>query len=521
VTVLAAVDLAVSSMQLEGLSLGGATSALVGARIYDRTSQALVGTGQVTVTAGGAVTVPISAYLEAAGNYRVAFYVATTPASLASGTFVSNSGGFPYTESTGLFRINSAHSTADDAFPGSANIFVPQISLQVRPTCFSLSADAPGPLVPSQSFNETRGVDVTVLAAADLAVSSIKLEGLDLGGATSALVGARIYNSTSQALVGTGQVTVTAGGSVAVPLSANLEAGGNYRVAFYVATTPASLASGTFVSNSGGFPYTEATGLFRINSAHSTAPDAFPGSANIFVPQICLHVRPACFSLSADAPGPLVPSQSFNETRGVDMSVLAAVDLAVSSIKLQGLNLGGAESALVGARIYDSTSQALVGTGEVTVTAGASVTVPLSANLGAGGKYRVAFYVATTPAALASGTFVSNSGGFPYTESTGLFRINSAHSTATDAFPGSSNIFVPQICLQVAPFLKLATSLQNNQFVMTWPSIIGDQFGIEESSSLNPFTPLPAQRLVTAKGTTTEVAVEVTGPSRFFRIRRY
>jgi hypothetical protein len=133
----------------------------------------------------------------------------------------------------------------------------------------------------------------------------------------------------------------------------------------------------------------------------------------------------------------------------------------------------------------------------------------------------VAFYVATTPAALASGTFVSNSGGFPYTESTGLFQINSAHSTAPDAFPGSSNIFVPQICLQLAPLLKLATSLQNNQFVMTWPSIIGDQFGIEESSSLNPFTPLPAQRLVTAKGTTTEVAVEVTGPSRFYRVRRY
>ena len=510
VTVLAAVDLAVSSMKLEGLNLGGAASAQVGARIYNSASQILVGSEQVTVTVGGMVMVPISANLEAGANYRVAFYVATTPAFLASGTFVSNSGGFPYTESTGLFRINSAHAKPADGFPDTPNIFVPQISLQVRPTCFSLSADAPGPLISGQSFNETRGVDVSVLAAVDLAVSSMKLAGLSIGSAASALVGARIYNSTNQVLVGSGAVTVTAGGSVTVPISATLEAGANYRVAFYVATTPASLASGTFVSNSGGFPYTESTGLLRINSAHANPADVFPNTSNIFVPQICLQARPACFSLSADAPGPLIAGQSFNETRGVDVTVLTAADLAVSSMKLAGLGIGSATSAVVGARIYNSTSQVLVGAGEVTVTAGGSVTVPISATLGAGGNYRVAFYVATTPASLASGTFVSNSGGFPFMESAGLFRINSAHAKPADVFPSTSNNFVPQICLQAAPQVKLQAILENGQFVMTWPSIIGDQFSVEESSSLNSFAPLPSHRLITAKGITTRVAVDLT-----------
>jgi hypothetical protein len=420
-----------------------------------------------------------------------------------------------------LFRINSAHSKPGDGFPASPNIFVPQISLQARPTCLSLSADAPGTLVSGQSFNETRGVDVTVLSAADLAVSSMKLAGLNIGGATSALVGARIYDSASQVLVGAGEVTVTAGGSVTVPISATLVAGANYRVAFYVATTPASLGSGTFVSNAGGFPFTEATGLLRINSAHAKPADVFPSNPNNAIPQICLQARPACFSLSADAPGTLVSGQSFNETRGVDVTVMAATDLEVSSIKLAGLNIGGAESALVGARIYDSASQALVGAGEVTVTSGGSVTVPLAANLKAAGNYRVAIYVATTPASLGSGTFVSNSGGFPFTEATGLFRINSAHSKPADGFPASPNIFVPQICLQAAPLMKLETSLENGQFVMTWPSLIGDQFAVEESSTLNAFTPLPAYQLVTAKGTSTRVAISPAGPTKFFRIRRY
>jgi hypothetical protein len=124
------------------------------------------------------------------------------------------------------------------------------------------------------------------------------------------------------------------------------------------------------------------------------------------------------------------------------------------------------------------------------------VTIAISAYLQSGGSYRVAFHVATTPLWLASGTFVFNYGVFPYTESTGLFRINSAHANPADAFPDMIDDILPLISVRAAPVLKPGTALENDQFVITWPAIIADQFAIEESSDLTSFTPLPAQPLI-------------------------
>jgi len=132
----------------------------------------------------------------------------------------------------------------------------------------------------AQSYNETRGVDVTVLSSSDLHVTSMTLDGLQGGGAISAFVGARIYNSSSSLLIASAGVTISSSGSVVVPISATLVAGGNYRVAFYVQTTPLSLASAYVFDPAplglGGFPYTETTGLLRINSPHQIATDSFP-----------------------------------------------------------------------------------------------------------------------------------------------------------------------------------------------------------------------------------------------------
>jgi len=153
----------------------------------------------------------------------------------------------------------------------------------------TLTSGTTGTLFPSQSFNETRGVDVTVSPGPGVSVTAMTLEGLQTGPGTPTFVGARIYDS-SAALVASGGTTVTLGGTVTVPISATLAAGASYRVCFFVETTPTGGASGILFDpnppSSGGFPYTEATGQLTINSAHSFPADTYPTFANIFVPQI-------------------------------------------------------------------------------------------------------------------------------------------------------------------------------------------------------------------------------------------
>jgi hypothetical protein len=161
-----------------------------------------------------------------------------------------------------------------------------------------------------QSFNETRAVDVTVLTSLDLYVSSMTLRDLDIGFATSALVGARIYNSNTTQLVASANATTSSGGTITVPLAATLASGGGYRVAIYVETSPEFQASARLYrpdpDGTGGFPYTEMLGKLRINSAHALADDAFPSNVNFGVPQIVLQV----------AEGP--PSGNFDGDQDVD-----------------------------------------------------------------------------------------------------------------------------------------------------------------------------------------------------------
>jgi hypothetical protein len=158
-----------------------------------------------------------------------------------------------------------------------------------------------GSLTPvAQSFNETRAVDVTVLGSSNRIVEKLILKGLNISvGATSALVGARIYDSSTQALVGSSDVTVAGGSAdmtVTVVLSATLEAGKSYRIGFYVETTPLWQANGKlyrpdeFSSPYSPMPYAENSGVFRINSAHSGV-DSYPNIPNISIPQMTIHTR--------------------------------------------------------------------------------------------------------------------------------------------------------------------------------------------------------------------------------------
>lgn len=226
-------------------------------------------------------------------------------------------------------------------------------------------------------------------------------------------------------------------------------------------------------------------------------------------------------NLTSNAPGSPIPGQSFNEIRAVDVTVLSGVDLAVSSMTLDGLNIGSATSALVGARIYDGNSSSIVASADTTISVNGPVTVPITALLKAGGHYRVGFYVETDPLFQASGTFISNFGGFPYTESGGLFRINSAHAIASDSFPANVNFAVPKIALGVSAVIGMKMRIENNMAVLSWSSMAGDQFTIEESVGLSSFSAMPTQGLLTATGGSLEVQLQMNGPTRFYRVRRH
>jgi hypothetical protein len=154
--------------------------------------------------------------------------------------------------------------------------------------------------LPVQSFNETRTVDVTVLTSTDRVTENLKLKGLDLRMATSALVGARIYDTNIKALIATSNVSVAGGSNdvtVTIPIHSKLVSFKRYRIGFYVKTDPPGKASATlfepdpFSSPTYSIPYVEDTGVFCINSANSVGSDSFPANSNRYTPQMTISTR--------------------------------------------------------------------------------------------------------------------------------------------------------------------------------------------------------------------------------------
>ena len=138
--------------------------------------------------------------------------------------------------------------------------------------------------------------------------------------------------------------------------------------------------------------------------------------------------------------GSFLAGQSYNETRAVDVTVLSPVSLIATSMTLSGINGDGLAEAV----IYDSNSQSLIASAQGNLTGG-TITLPISATLVSGGKYRIGFY-----GQLGTGTFFLPD-STPYTESSGLLRINSAYDIDTDSFPANPSLDVPQVRLDVTP----------------------------------------------------------------------
>lgn len=160
--------------------------------------------------------------------------------------------------------------------------------------------------------------------------------------------------------------------------------------------------------------------------------------------------------LTSGTAGQLFLNQSFNETRGATAQVLGGVDLALLSMRLDGLDIllpGGT----VGARVYANATGTLLASANQAVSAGMnqSVTVPISATLAAGASYRFAFFVSDPPNGGAGDMFDPAPAGMlafaPFVESSGLFRVADAWSIGSDSFPTNPNGFLPRLTLEVRP----------------------------------------------------------------------
>jgi hypothetical protein len=167
----------------------------------------------------------------------------------------------------------------------------PCLALTIDLTSGTTGTDTPVP----QSFNETRGVDVTIQGPGNLMLTSMTLRGLEID-LSSGSLGARVYDSSTQALLASADVSVPVGSgeTVTIPISATLVAGHSYRLSFFV-SDGGNGGSGTMFDPApagvGGFPYTESTGRMVINQAYEAVSDAFPSNVNIFVPLMTLDVQ--------------------------------------------------------------------------------------------------------------------------------------------------------------------------------------------------------------------------------------
>jgi hypothetical protein len=159
----------------------------------------------------------------------------------------------------------------------------------------NLISGATGASMPGQSYNETRALDVTVLSPPDLSVERMVLDGYRFVSTGGAVIGARIYDSSTKALVSTSQDVNLPGPSIGVPISipvsATLVSGRSYRLGFYVLGNPQASSSADLFQPA-SFPYIENAGLFRINSTHSVIADAFPQGPNLAAPRVTITTRP-------------------------------------------------------------------------------------------------------------------------------------------------------------------------------------------------------------------------------------
>ena len=325
-----------------------------------------------------------------------------------------------------------------------------------RGATVNLASGTGGTTLFSQSFNETRGADVTILTPDAQSLSEMELQSFNVLAASGTL-GARVYDQNTHVLIAAADRAVSSGNNqtLSIPIAATLLAGHTYRICFFVDVGGFG-GSGTMFdpapAGPGGTPYVDATGTVRVEAIWENPNDGFPENVNGGLPLMLLRLAPANVDLTLGPSGTYsgVP-QSFNETRGVDVLGQGVSNFDLVAMTLDGLYIS-TPAATVGARVYSNISHTLVASADVSVTSGANqrVTLPIEMLLLTGSTYRVCFFVDAGGFG-GTGTLFDpappSSGGFPYLEGTGEFQVLGAYSTANDVYPANVNNGVPHITL--------------------------------------------------------------------------
>ena len=217
-------------------------------------------------------------------------------------------------------------------------------------------------------------------------------------------------------------------------------------------TTSTSINLGNLGTTAGDEYYTVTVNAFAsdgttpIGRVMSVGSNWYGWDVRFTVPTAA-PIFPSAENLAPANAGSFVQGQSYSETRVAEIAVQGNGPIGVSSMTLKGVNLNS--PGVVGARIYNVNWQ-LVASADANVGAGANqtVTVPIAANLDAGGTYRVGFSVSA-----GSGTFLQPTGwtlnSTPSYMSTsgGWFQITRAWDFGAAPTNPSPNVFVPQVTI--------------------------------------------------------------------------
>ncbi len=135
--------------------------------------------------------------------------------------------------------------------------------------------------------------------------------------------------------------------------------------------------------------------------------------------------------------------QSYNESRAMDVTVLSAVPVHITSMTIKYLNSGADNTVMLGTRVFNTSNMASVFSHDTTLSMSminATIIVPVSYTLLPGESYRIGFFC--------GGPNQDNSAGmyhptFPYNESHNLLQINAGKEAINDVYPNNMNIYIP------------------------------------------------------------------------------
>jgi hypothetical protein len=147
------------------------------------------------------------------------------------------------------------------------------------------------------------------------------------------------------------------------------------------------------------------------------------------------------------------PGQSFNETRGADVTVLQA--FTANKITLHHFNTGN-DSGFVGLRIYETATNTLLYSEDKNIAAGNDLSIPFNTNFlfQQGKQLRVCFYAYGNGNQHSSGSHTGYKPTFPYTESESLLKVNQGYSVGADSFPINFNQLTPYFTIDYTKSTK-------------------------------------------------------------------